>query len=48
MWSNPRVKAADDCRETDGGELREETEVGNACGGKLGSYGSKVILLNHM
>ena len=47
LWSNPRVKAADDCRETDGGELREETEVGNACGGKLGSHRSKVILLSH-
>ena len=42
------MKAADDCRETDGGELREETEVGNACGGKLGSNGSKAVLLSHM
>ena len=30
-----------------GGEEREETVVGNACGGKLGSHGSKEILLSH-
>ena len=47
MWSNPRVRAAVDCRETDGGEVREETVVGNACGGKLGSQGTKAILLSH-
>ena len=40
--------AAVDCRETDRGDVREETVVGNACGGKLGSHGSKVILLSHM
>ena len=48
MWSNPRVRAAADCGETDQGDVREETVVGNACGGKLGSHGSKVILLSHM
>ena len=47
MWSNPRVRAAVDCRKTDGGDVREETVVGNACAGKLGSHGSKVILLSH-
>ena len=47
MWSNPRVKAAVDCRETNQGDVREETVVGNACGGKLGSHGSKVIPLSH-
>ena len=44
LWSNPRARAAVDCRETD---VREETVVGNACGGKPGSHGSKVILLSH-
>ena len=29
MWNNLRVKAADDCRETDGGDVREEIVVGN-------------------
>ena len=47
MWSNPRARAAVDCRETDGGEVREEIVVGNACGGKLGSHGTKSILLSH-
>ena len=27
--------------------MKEETVVGNACGGKLGSHGSKAILLSH-
>ena len=31
MWSNPRVKAAVDYRETDQGDVREEIIVGNAC-----------------
>ena len=32
MWSNPRVRAAVDCREMDQGDVREdETVVGNAC-----------------
>ena len=47
MWSNPRMRAAVDCRETDQGDVRDETVVGNACGGKLGSHGSKAILLSH-
>ena len=47
MWSNPRVKAAVDGGETDGGGVREEIVVGNACGGKPGSHGSKMILLSH-
>ena len=47
MWSNPRVRAAVNCRETDQGDVKEETVVGNAGGGKLGSNGSKVILLSH-
>ena len=44
---NPRVKVALDCRETDRGDVREEIVVGNACGGKPGSHGSKAILLSH-
>ena len=47
MWSNPRARAAVDCREVDGGDVREETVLGNACGGKPGSHGSKVIRLSH-
>ena len=48
MWSNPRARAAVDCRETNGGDVREEIVVGNAGGGKPGSHGSKMILLSHM
>ena len=48
MWSNPRVRAAVDCGETDLGDVREEIVVGNACGGKPGSHGSKAILLSHV
>ena len=32
LWSDPRARAAADCRETDGEEVRKEIEVGNACG----------------
>ena len=42
-WNNPRSRAVVDCRETDRGDVREEIVVGNACGGKPGSHGSKVI-----
>ena len=35
------------CREMDREDEREETVVGNACGGKPGSHGSKAILLSH-
>ena len=48
MWSNPRVRAAVDCREMDRGDVREVTVVGNACGGKPGNHGSKEILLSHV
>ena len=48
MWSNPREKAAIDCGETDRGNVREETVVGNACGGKPGSHGSKAMLWSHV
>ena len=42
MWSNPRVRAAVDCRQMDRGEVREEVVVG-----KPGSHGSKAMLLSH-
>ena len=35
------------CQEMDRGDVREETEVGNACGGKPGSHGSKATLRSH-
>ena len=41
------ARAAVGCGEMDEGDVREETVVGNACGGKLGSHGSKAILLSH-
>ena len=31
MWSDPRARAAIDCGGTDGGDVREETVMGNAC-----------------
>ena len=40
------MRADVDCRETDRGDVREETVVGNACGGKPDSHGSKAILLS--
>ena len=46
MWSNPRARAAVDCRETDRGDVREKIVVRNACGGKPGNHGSKAILLS--
>ena len=47
LWSNPRARAAVGCGETDRGVAREEIVVGNACGGKPVSHGSKAILLSH-
>ena len=47
MWSNPRARAAVDCGEMAQGDVRDEIVVGNACGGKPGSGGSKEILLSH-
>ena len=40
------MRAAVDCRETDGEDVWEEIVVGNVCGGKSGSRGSKAILLS--
>ena len=41
------MRAAVDCGEIDLGHVREEIVMGNACGGKPGSHGSKAILLSH-
>ena len=47
-----QARAAVDLGETDegsgwGADVRKETVLGNACGGKPGSHGSKAILLSH-
>ena len=42
------MRAAVDGGETDRGEVRRETVMGNACGGKPGSHLSKAILLSHV
>ena len=42
------MRAAVDCGETDGGDVKEEIVVENAFGGKPGSHGSKAILLSHV
>ena len=47
MCSNLRVRSAVDCGKTSQGDVREEIVVGNACGGKSGSHGSKAIPLSH-
>ena len=47
MWSNPRARAAVNCGEMDREDVREGTVVGNACGAKPGSHGSKAVLLSH-
>ena len=47
MWGNPWARAAVDYRETNRGDVREENVVRNACGGKPGSHGSKVIVPSH-
>ena len=41
LWSNPSVRAAVDCGETDQGDVREEVMVGISYGGKPGSHGGK-------
>ena len=41
------MRAAVDGGEGGRGDVREEIVVGNDCGGKPGSQGSKVILLSH-
>ena len=35
LWGHTRARAAIDCGEADQEEVREETAVGSACGGKL-------------
>ena len=41
------MRAAVDYGEMNPGDVREEIVMGNACGGKPGSHGSKAILLSH-
>ena len=41
------MRSAVDCGKTSQGDVREEIAVGNACGGKSGSHGSKAIPLSH-
>ena len=41
------MRAAVDCGERNLGDVKEETVMGNACRGKPGSHGGKVILLSH-
>ena len=41
------MRAAVDCGEKEQGDVRKEIVVGNACGGKPSSHGSKVILMSH-
>ena len=41
LWSNPKGRAAVDYREMNLGDVREETVVGNACGGKLDNHGRR-------
>ena len=47
LWSNPMARAAVDCREAELGDMRQQVVVGNACGRKSSSHGSKAILLSH-
>ena len=42
------MKGAVNCGETDREEVKEENLMGNTCGGKPGSHGSKEILLSHV
>ena len=48
MESICRVRPVVDCGEMAGGDVREEIVVPNAFGRKLGSHGSKAILLSHV
>ena len=41
------MRASLNCGEMDRGGVREEIVVENACGGKPGSHGNKVIQLSH-
>ena len=41
------MRAAVNCEEMDRGDVREETAVENACGGKSGSHGSEAIPRSH-
>ena len=41
------MRAAVDCGKMDQADVREEIVEGDACGGRPGSQGSKVIQPNH-
>ena len=41
------MKAPVGCREVHREDVKEVIVVGNTCGGKLGSHGSKAVLLSH-
>ena len=41
------ARAAVDGREAELGDMRQQVVVGNACGRKSSSHGSKAILLSH-
>ena len=47
LESNPRERFAVYYGEMARGDMKEETAVGNDCGGKPGSHGGKAILLSH-
>ena len=42
------MRSAVECREMAQRDRKEDTVVGNACGGKPGSHGGKAILLSHV
>ena len=46
MWSDPRTRAAADLGEADQEGAREETVVGNACGGEPAAT-EEAVLLSH-
>ena len=46
VWSDPRVRAAIDCGETNQWDVRQEIIVGCASGGKPGIHGNKVTHLS--
>ena len=41
------MRGAVDCVEMNRENVKKEIVMGNACGGKLGSHGSKAIQLSH-
>ena len=41
------MRGAIDCGEMNLEDVKKEIVMGNACGGKPGSHGSKAVLLSH-